>query len=63
MIAQNIIVSFYISNLLKYDRIYSKHLEYNTYGVKQNHQPSTLKGVSAPKVCISFLFYDTFEEL
>ena len=34
MIAQNIIVSFYISNLLKYDRIYSKYLEYNTYGVK-----------------------------
>ena len=29
-----IIASFYIFNLLKYDRIFGKNLEHDTYGVK-----------------------------
>ena len=34
MIAHDIIISFYIFSLLKYDRIFGKNLEYDTYGVK-----------------------------
>ena len=34
MIARDIIVSFYIFRLLKYDRIFNKNLEHDTYGVK-----------------------------
>ena len=34
MIARDIIVSFYIFRLLKYDRIFGKNLEHDTYGVK-----------------------------
>ena len=34
MIASDIIVSFYIFSLLKYDRIFCKKLEHDTYGVK-----------------------------
>ena len=34
MIAHNIVVSFCIFSLLKYDRIYVKNLEHDTYGVK-----------------------------
>ena len=34
MIARDIIVSFYIFRLLKYDRILGKKLEYDTYGIK-----------------------------
>ena len=34
MIARNIIVSFCIFSLLKYDRIFGKNLEDDTYGVK-----------------------------
>ena len=33
-IAGIIIVSFYIFNSLKYDRIFDKNLEHDTYGVK-----------------------------
>ena len=36
MIAQNIIVSFFIFSLLQYDRIFGKNLEHDTYGVKWN---------------------------
>ena len=34
MIAGDIIVSFYIFRLLKYDRIFGKSLEHDTRGVK-----------------------------
>ena len=34
MIAREIIVSFFIFSLLKYDRIFGKNLEHGTYGVK-----------------------------
>ena len=34
MIARDIIVSFYIFRLLKYDRIFGKNLEHDTYGVE-----------------------------
>ena len=34
MIPHNIIISFCIFSLLKYDRIFSKNLEHDTYGVK-----------------------------
>ena len=34
MIACDIIVSFYIVILLKYDRIFGKNLEHDTYAVK-----------------------------
>ena len=34
MIAQNIIVSFYIFSLLKYDKIFGKNLKHDNYGVK-----------------------------
>ena len=34
MIAREIIVSFFIFSLLKYDRIFGKNLEHDTYGVK-----------------------------
>ena len=34
MIAHDIIVSFCIFNLLKFDRIFGKNLERDTYGVK-----------------------------
>ena len=34
MIARDIIVSFYIFRLLKYDRISGKTFEHNTYGLK-----------------------------
>ena len=34
MMAQDIIVSFYIFNLLRYGRIFSKTLEHDTYGVR-----------------------------
>ena len=34
MIARNIIVSFCISSLLKYDRNFGKNLEHDIYGVK-----------------------------
>ena len=39
MIAHNSIVSFRIFSLLKYDRIFSKNLEHDTYGVKENPWP------------------------
>ena len=34
MIARETIVSFCIFSLLKYDRIFGKNLEHDTYGVK-----------------------------
>ena len=34
VIAHDIIVSFYILILLRYDRIFDKHLEHDTYGVR-----------------------------
>ena len=34
MRARDIIVSFYIFRLLKYDRIFGKNLEYGAYEVK-----------------------------
>ena len=34
MIARKIIVSFFIFSLLKYDTIFGKNLEHDTYGVK-----------------------------
>ena len=34
MIAREIIVSFWIFSLLKYDRTFGKNLEDDTYGVK-----------------------------
>ena len=34
MIARDIIVSFYIFRLLKYDKIFGKNLEHDTYWVK-----------------------------
>ena len=34
MITREVIVSFYIFSLLMYDRIFGKHLEHDTYGVK-----------------------------
>ena len=34
MLAGEIIISFCIFILLKYDRIFGKNLEYDTYGVK-----------------------------
>ena len=34
MMAHDIIVSFYISRLLNYDRIFGKNLEHDTYRVK-----------------------------
>ena len=34
MIARKIIFSIYISSLLKYDRIFGKNLEHDTYGIK-----------------------------
>ena len=34
MIFHNVIVGFYIFSLLKYDRIFGKDLEHDTYGVK-----------------------------
>ena len=42
MIALNIIVSFYLFGLLKYDRIFGKNLERDTYGVKRNPWLRTL---------------------
>ena len=52
MIARDIIVSFYILSLLKYDRIFGKNW------------PSTLReslpGL-APEVYVIFLFYYTFK--
>ena len=34
IIAHNIIVSIYIFSLLKYDSMFGKNLEHDTYGVK-----------------------------
>ena len=34
MIAHDTIVSFCISSLLKYDRIFGQNLEHDSYGVK-----------------------------
>ena len=34
MMAHDIIVSFYIFKLIKYDRIFGKNLEHDTYRVK-----------------------------
>ena len=34
MMAHSIIVSFWIFSLLKYDRIFGKNFEYDTYEVK-----------------------------
>ena len=34
MVAPDIIVSFYIFSLLKYDRIFNKKLRHDAYGVK-----------------------------
>ena len=45
MIAHNIIVSFGIFILLKYDRIVGKNLEHDTYEIKWNPWPKTLQGV------------------
>ena len=45
MIAHNIIVSFGIFILLKYDRIFGKNLEHDTYEIKWNPWPKTLQGV------------------
>ena len=61
MIARNIIVSFCILSLLKYDRIFGKNLEHDTYGVKQSPWPSPLQGSVrglVPEIYVSF-FYDT----
>ena len=40
MIACDIIVTFYIFRLLKYDRIFGENLEHYTYGVKKILDPA-----------------------
>ena len=45
MTARDIIVSFCIFNLLKYDRTFGKNLEDDTYRVKKSPWPSTLQEV------------------
>ena len=37
MIARDIIVGFCIFSLLKYNRVFGKNLEHDTYGVKESH--------------------------
>ena len=44
MIAHNITVSFCIFSLVKHDKIFGKNLEHDTYGVKRNPWPRTLRG-------------------
>ena len=59
MISHNIIVSFCIFSLLKYDKIFGKNLEHDTYGVKKVVDPA-LCGVLvpdlAPEIYVSSLF-------
>ena len=60
MIAHSIIVSFCIFCLLKYDRIFGKNLEDDTYGVKWNPWSGTLRGWGGsvselvPEIYVSF---------
>ena len=57
MIAHNI-VHFCIFNLLKYDRIFSKNLDHDAYGVKWNPWQRTLQGGLFPEIYVSF--YETY---
>ena len=45
MIACDIITSFYILILLKYDRIFGKSLKHDINGVKESLWPITLQAV------------------
>ena len=60
MIARDINVSFYIFSLLKYDRIFGKSLEHDTYERVKKILDSALCGGSDPglasDIYISFLF-------
>ena len=59
MIACDIIVSFYIFILVKYDRIFGKNLEHDTYGVKPALEQALCGGSVpglAPEIYVSFLF-------
>ena len=44
MTAHNIIVTFCIFSLLKYDMIFGKNLEHDTYGVKWSPWPVLCRG-------------------
>ena len=59
MIAR-VIVNFCIFSLLKCNIIFGKHLQHDTYGVKQLPLPSTLKrsvpGL-VPEIYVSFHFF------
>ena len=59
MMARNIIVSFYIFSLLKYDRIFGKSLKHDTYGEKEVLELALCGGSDpslAPEIYVSFLF-------
>ena len=63
MIACDIIVSFYIFILVKYDRIFGKNLEHDTYGVKPALEQALCGGQYQAwplKFMLVFFFYDTF---
>ena len=61
----DIIVSFYIFSLLKYDRIFGKSLEHDTYGVKESPWHSTFSGEFDAGLSLRFMLvffsYDTFK--
>ena len=64
MIPHNTIVSFCILSLLKYNRIFCKNLEYDTYGVNKVLDPALCGGSVqdlVPEIYVSFLFYVTFK--
>ena len=59
MIARDIIVNFCIFGLLKFDWIFGKNLEHDTYRVKLSPWPSTLQGFIpglVPEIYVSFSF-------
>ena len=61
MIAHDIIVTFYIFSLLKYDRIFGKRLEHDTYdwgkikSLAQHFTGGSIIGF-APEIYVRFLF-------
>ena len=65
MIARDVIVSFYIFRLLKYDRIFGKNLEHDTYGLKNKALELALYGgqyqIWSHKFMIVLFFHDTFK--
>ena len=61
-----LLLVFCIFNLLRYDRIFSKDLEHDTYGVKEVLGPALCGGSVGgvvPEMYFSFVFHEAFQGL